>query len=891
MTVPWRWTWWLLALLAAAPAAFAATSAEDTAFKSASTALTETIWDKAEAEFDGFVHTFTNSARLPQAVLFQAEARFKQGKFTGVIELLSSWQSKAGKLGDEYLFWTGEAYLQKGDFRAADGTFLQLSANYPASPRRLEAAVEQAGARAQLQQWPQVTELLEQTNGVFQSSVLKGMVNDQVVNGYLLLAKAHLLQSHGAAASAVLDRLTKIPLSATNDWQRLNLMCRAQISEGHLEPALGTATNLLNVAVGTGQAKLKADSLALQAGVLERLNRLPEAIAMYTQNLLPGTPPERHREALLKVVELSLKQNTISEAAHTLEQYLTQFTNAPAEDLAWLTLGELRLRQCASANQTQFASFSRTNAVAETNCLDQALTALLTFDTRFPQSSFLGRSQLDLGWCFWLGGRTNESQAAFQAAIDHLPPSVDQAIAYFKLADVQFRQTNYLGAISNYSAILDKFGKVPEVETNLFETTLYQIVRAGLAQGDLTAATNAVARILTSYPDGFYADRAVLLTGQAVGGKDPALARSMFSNLAHRAPAFQLLPQLELAVARTYEEEDRWPDALAHYNDWLGSFTNHPLQPQAEYLRAWATWKANHEPEALTQFTNFLARFQTNEFAPLAQWWVADYYRLQGDFEEAERNYKRCFQNTNWPPSSTLAYQARLMAGRCAVVRAGWLDAKNDYFLPLMNDPTCPPDLKAQAWFAFGNASMSLVSSDSTNKAPDYREAIDAFDKIPLLFPTNPIVVAALGEKACCLLQSSQTSQHLESVSNAFLKVIESPLADVRARSIAKVGLAVTLEKLAQQSTNGSRALLLLAARDHYLDVLNGRILKEGERPDPFWTKEAGLKVSRLLGDTLKEWSQAVKTLEQLQKDFPVLHLEEKIKSLKAQEQQARQNP
>src|SRR5262249_12849081 len=188
-------------------------------------------------------------------------------------------------------------------------------------------------------------------------------------------------------------------------------------------------------------------------------------------------------------------------------------------------------------------------------------------------------------------------------------------------------------------------------------------------------------------------------------------------------------------------------------------------------------------------------------------------------------------------------------------------------------------------------AAMSQISLDPKNKTPDYREAITAFDNIPIRFPTNPIAVLALGEKACCLLQLARTSQDFGAVTNAFQRVIDSPLADVRARSIAKVGLAITLEKLAEQDpdSGADRTALLVSARDQYLDVLNGSFLRPGEKSDPFWTKEAGLKVSRLLADVLKQRGQAIKALEQLQAKFPVNRLEDKINALKVQEQQAPQ--
>jgi TolA-binding protein len=887
MAVVRRWICLLAVFCAAGTPLLAASSTEENAFRAAARSFGEMVWDRAETEFAGFIQTYTNSTRIPEAILYQAEARFRQTNYSGTIELLTTQRARARGLGDQFLFLTGEAYLRQGNFPAADETFSKLSTEFSTSPRLLEAAVEQATARAQLQQWPRVVELLARTNGVFQAAASRVPGDPHVIEGYLLLAKAYLSLGETASAGELLARLAKVPLAPADDWQRLYLLCGVLLAQGHSEEALQTTTNLLAVSVGARQPRLKADSVALQAGVLERLGRLPEAIAAYTNNLAEGTPRDSHREALLKVVELSLKQNTIVDAAQTLERYLGQYTNAPAEDLAWLTLGELRLRQCASLQQTNLASMTSTNGAATTNCLDQALTALKTFTGRFPQSPLLGRAQLDLGWCYWLGERIPESEAAFASAVEHLAGSPQQATAYFKLADAFYRQGNFGAAITNYRALSEKFSKQPEVETHLLETALYQVVRAGLEGGDLAAATNAMAQILADYPNGFHAGRALLLTGQAVGGWDPAAARKLFSDYAQKVSDSSLRPELELAIARTYEEENRWPEAISEYDRWLASFTNHVQMARAEYSRAWANWKAGFETNAFLQFTNFLARFEKDSFAPLAQWWIADYFRRQGDFPEAEKNYKYCYQNTNWSASTELAYQARMMAGRCAVARAAWGEAKRDYFRLLINDPNCPPDLQAQAWFAFGNASMSQISLDSTNKAPDYSEAINAFDKIPLLFPTNPIAVLALGEKACCLLQLSQTAQDLSSVTNAFQKVIDSPLADARARSIAKVGLAITLEKLAQQSVDPDRTALFTAARDQYLDVLNGNVLRAGEPPDPFWTKEAGLKVSRLLGDVLKQRVQAIKALEQLQKTFPILRLQDKIDALKLQDQQA----
>jgi TolA-binding protein len=881
----------LAALLVAVPRLVAAPSPEERAFKDAEKSFHDMIWDRAEGELATFVQTYTNSPRVAEALLFQGEARFWQSNYVGAIDLLSENQNRAGPLADEFRFWIAESRLHRGEFKNAADTFASMVRDFTNSPRRLRAVVEEASARSEMEQWSQVINLLEQTNGVFEIAARTNASADLLADGFLLLAQAHLAANSPQAAELVLDRLSKLPLDAATDWHRSYLLCRIKLAEGHPDKALGNVTNLFELAEKSGQVRLKADSFSLEASILQRLDRISDAIASYTNNLALGVPAERRREAWLKIGELSLAQRNVAQAAQTLQQYLVQFTNAPAEDVAWLTLGELRLREALGGSGTNLLSDLTPSTIVSTNALEQAVQALTNFVAKFPQSSLFGKAQLTLGWCYWAARTIPQSQAAFQVAIQRLPPSPDQVMAYFKLGDTEFRQTNLTAAIGHYRAVVEKFPSMPEAQTNFVEPALYQIVRAGLGLGDIATASNALTQIVKKYPEGFHTDRAVLLSGQAIGQGNPEAARALFADFTRRAPTSPLRPEIELAIARTYEEQNRWPQAIEQYELWLNTFTNRPAEKaRAEYSLAWASFRANRETNALTQFTNFIARFPTDKFAPRAQWWVADYSYGKGDITAAEQAYKWCYQNTNWPATSELAYQARLMAGRCAVKRYDWDHAKSDYFLQLIKDNNCPLDIQAQAWFALGDTFMSQVNPDSTNGLPDYVSAINAFDKIGLLFPSNPIVALAMGEKACCFLQLAQNSQDYARVTNGFKSVLDSPFADARARSIAKVGLGVTLEKLADRSTGPERSALLTEARDQYLDVFYGKNRREGEEPDLFWTREAGLRAGRLLADSLKQRPQAIAVYKTLQTMCPVLRLDDKINALRAQELEARQN-
>src|SRR5262249_39576991 len=152
----------------------------------------------------------------------------------------------------------------------------------------------------------------------FESSARTNAPADLLADGFLLLAQAHLAVNNPQAAELVLERLAKLPLDAATDWHRSYLLCRIKLAESRPEQALANVTNLFSLADKAGQVRLRADSFSLEAAILQRLNRISDAIASYTNNLAFGVPAERRREAWLKIAELSLTQQNVADAAQTL---------------------------------------------------------------------------------------------------------------------------------------------------------------------------------------------------------------------------------------------------------------------------------------------------------------------------------------------------------------------------------------------------------------------------------------------------------------------------------------------------------------------------------------------------------------------------------------------
>src|SRR5436305_378367 len=149
----------------------AADSADAAAFRAANNLFDDHFYEQAEAAFANFAVTFTNSPLVPDAVLRQAKARLERTNYAGAIELLSARTGTAGSRADEYLLWLGEANYRQGTNRLAAETFAKLIKDFPASTNRLDAVIREARAYKRMADWGRVVELLQATNGVFQTAI------------------------------------------------------------------------------------------------------------------------------------------------------------------------------------------------------------------------------------------------------------------------------------------------------------------------------------------------------------------------------------------------------------------------------------------------------------------------------------------------------------------------------------------------------------------------------------------------------------------------------------------------------------------------------------------------------------------------------------------------
>ena len=856
------WLAFILGLGLLLPGALrAAKVTEDQALASARALFDDHQYILAQARLSSFLAAYTNSSHRAFATLYLGRSLLEQSNYTGGIQYLTNEVAQSGELAAEYVFWIASGRLDNGQYAEAAEGFGNLTRNFTNSSRLLEAACDQADAFSRMEDWPKVIELLQSPDGAFRRLAAADPKSPFLARGALLLGEALMARGNYAEGEKIVNGVNPANLDAEWLWWRQFLLCRLELAGGRLADALHNSTNLLDTATGP---RHEAASRFLHGEILEALGRPAEALQSYTNNLAESLPAEVQRQALMKIVQLTLAQNQMPDAIQLLESYVVVHTNASALDLGRLILGELYLKLYYTPPSPDK---STDLALTVTNYLQEALTNFNIVIRDSQSGPLIAQAHLDCGWCCWAQTNMPAARTNFLEAAEHLAPSPEQAVARFKLADTELYQHDYAGALSNYNLLLTQYANVEAVTNGLFDQALYQIVHADLARGDQAgteAAEAAVKKILTWYPNSLFGDRGQLLIGESVR-YDYGMAQRIFGELLQRSPHTPLLPEVEYAIARTYEQEGNWAEAARLYELWLSRHaTNAPaFLPQVEYSRALVYGKAGRESNALTLFTNFVARFPSNNLAPWAQNWVADYYYNQGNNQLAEANYQLLYQK--YPDAGDLPYQARLMAGRAALARQG-VDEARQYFSDLVTNTSAPSNWVAEAWFALGDTILQQFQANPTGVS-NLDQAVTALSNLTNGAPTNSLAAQAYGRLGDYYMQwadlqwaTNHDPQAYDRAAQMYQAVtnFSTTVADVATRSEAEVALG----RIAETQNQPDQALL------HYSNVL----YTDPEHADPFWVEQAG-KAAADIYERREQRDKAILVYQRVLKAVPSLRV------------------
>ena len=861
-------------------------------FQDANSAL---LWSSVETNFAEFTIKYPASEHYSEAVLYHAQALFEQQKFDATINLLSVESTNASNHVDGFLYWTALSLARKGaDEKAAD-TFARLAREHPESNLQPKALFLEAEAHSRMEAWKRVVEDLAEAEGPFQKFARSNPQDEMVVRGLLLLGRARFILKDYEGMEKTLAWPGADHWLGDSGWQRQLLLCRGQMERGLSTNALSGVTNL--IFLSGNNADLKARSTLLQGQILKNLGRLADAEQAYLSNLDPSLPFERRKEALFLSIELLLQKRQVAEARKLFDDFAittASSTNSIAStnsDVMLLLGAELSLKQYLLNKNG--GPTNNTPPNGSTNLLQQATDEFQRLLRDHSNSPYLGKALLNLGWCQLESGNTNNAIETFGKATGLIPPSEDQAVAFFKLGDIAYRQSNYSVALGNYESVLTSAQAIPqaEVKKELVGIALYQLVRTAVAATNIQAAEKALKQLLSEYPGGQLVESGLVFVGQS---KSPAESRQLFNELTSRFPQSDYVPQVRLATGRSFELEGDWNHALETYKTWLHDYPTNNLRSQAEFAAAMMTYKLGDESNAFVLFTNYVSAYQTNTIARAqdlpaqAQYWVGNYFMQQEDYQHAELNFEEVFNK--WP-DSPVRYAAWMMAGRAAFARQSPREARS-YFTNLTSTTNCPEPLRLQAIYGLGDCNVDLANSTNTT---NFDEAILDFREIALNHPKSELAPRAWGRLGDCysaiakitvtsatnLLDATETA--MNSYTNArtsYLRAMESP--EVTVRGQAELGLGdVEVEMANLTALAATKTSLRQSAFTHFLNVFDGVNLPNDQAPDLYYVGQAGLKAAQL-AEALGDFPQAIHLYQRMTKTLPSLKssLEKKIEKL-----------
>ena len=768
----------------------------------------------------------------------------------------------------EYILWAGaEQADQDLDFSTASQFYSQLLRDYPKSKRRLEFAFGEAWSRFQMRQYGRVAELLTDPNAPFPQESIKTETSGDPnattlrLRGKLLLAETWLKLEELEKSKAVLDAIPDWSLSNELVWRLEFLLTQLLLAEGNLTEATQSATRLLAWAGTTESDDWIAESVALKGDVQRANGQMKEALKTYQENLKPKTPENRRREARLKIIELNLLQEKTQTVVDLLEEMLQTAGSDASFDVVHLTLGEIYLKQ-------YFGHEELKAEVRVKNPGDLLISARRHLDSlleTFPQTGYRGRAQYALGWCLWEQGEYQHCFAAFESASKTLEKSVEHAESVFKMADILYQSGQFKQAMTHYNALLDEYENYDQVREKLFDQVLYQMLRAAIAAEDLDSASAAVQKLLIQYPHGPLAQRSRLLLGQRlVHVGRPSNAREVFIQMIDQFGDFPLKPEVELALAHTYEKEGEWQMALKAYESWLRTYVDHAERVKAEYSRAWVNDRLGNEVQALAQFQQFVRLNGGHVLAPLAQNWIGDYFFNRQEFENAEAQYRVVALDMK-QASPKQAAEARLMMAKCKFRMSDYNGAIAvlDPWNPFTKKDTettafealrsLGNDFAGEAVFCLGDAYFERAIQSNPANLEDVDKARKCYLNVRGSFIPNRWEAQAWGRAGDLIYYLG------EDYAEALLDYKRASNYDnlsISMRSKLDVFMGRVKERMAESASEKERRQLLDEALSLYLDVVYMKNLPRGVTPDAFWIREAGVHAMKIFEIT-KNWEQA----------------------------------
>jgi TolA-binding protein len=812
-----------------------ATSEENRASRVVQAAFKDGLFDLAERQAADFLQRFPNSELGPDTALLLSQSQLKLGKWQETVKTCEDAKGRwPGKKTDSFLFWRAEALTKGGEFDRAAEQYSELLSGFTKSTHRVGAQYGLAFSQFKLGRFKEASESVER--------LLKLPPKGD------LISEAELLQGQIQLALENYDRAEAAFAAMAEKYAGTRTMYRAQAwraETASCNKKWDDAVRFYSVVTDQYKAepnKLVDDQMAAEAWfgagwAWYRQEKYLESAEAFAQVLRLAQTEQLKRDALLKLGEAFVRGGKITDGVARLKSFVQDRPKDPMSPEVQMAIANLYFQQGDHGS---------------------ALPEYAALVAKFPDSPLVARANFHAGWCAWKLNRLAEAAKYFQRVFDltQETDAVQAAEALFKVGDAHFALGAFAEAIKSYQRLIASYPQTPFLDRAMFQLAQsYQRTRNG------EAAIHALTSLIEQFPDSRYAAEAQFQIGLInVGSGFEEQARAAFQKVITRSPDSEWAGKAALAIGESFYREAKYDEAIAAFEKLIERAPKSDVGQRAFYNRGWCFYSKGEPERALAEFGEFIKRFPQSPMAPEVQFWIADYWTKQKDHLKAQEQFQLLVKDY---PTSKMADTAQFMAGRAAYARQDYKAAVDLFESLIRNFPES--SWRCDARFAQGDALTEMGQFDN---------AVIVFDSLLKEFPGCYLQCEALGRKGDCLFTLQRYEEGAVAAYRAAL--ICAREGDVSLRNQLGYKLGLTYEKAGK----------LADAFEQFSRVVYDQVANPDPNapPERFWLCKAGMAAAAIK-EQMQQWREAIVLYEKMLDQCPDLRplLEQRIRKIRVE--------
>lgn len=561
-----------------------------------------------------FKNDFKDSAKSAQVSLLSGQCYFNQGRYLEALNIFEKLLNgpSARFLKDAIYFWIAEVHFKGGNFEKSAAFYQKLIDEYGQSAYCPAAYYSLGWSFSQMGQYKRALE-------VFKSLLIKYPDEPQSKDAaFKLIECLYNLKNY----AQLKDKIVPVFKLYANDALRLPyLYFYLAESEYYLNDFNQAAKDYLKSAQGFKDPKAQAlAKLGLGWAYLKlaKYKDAEEAFAVIKQDTLDKKGLDIF---VLGQAALMSATNRIYEAKKFYEQLIVNSVDPLIRIQAHLGKAGVfyNLAEYAQATDSYKEALDNINTANAKSGIPEEL---------------INKLQHNLGLSYIKQGRIESGVQALESAAAKINDPQEKINLFFQVGDAYASAGEFIKAKGIYLRILKLYPDSPYADYAQYQIGILQFKKT-----DYNGAINVFELFLKKYPRSKLIPDALYSLAQAYFQKsDYVKSCEIFLRLQNEFKDSPLRPQALYMLGASYL-------SLGKIEEALNAFKNIPkLYPQdlellqkAEYEIADCYYKLGQEDEAAVNFKSLRTKYPGSKLTPDILWWLGQYYYRRNDLNLARR--------------------------------------------------------------------------------------------------------------------------------------------------------------------------------------------------------------------------------------------------------------